>query len=155
MWDSNTPLQLLNSMPKVLEDEHLAKLQKLLEADKDKNQLLSDTILCGSYAPFCDGCNKEIKHPCAVAYVNYLKGKGIDIDIAEDLPQEASLELPEEVVGEEVAATDEGAEVTEEIPEDSVEVSEEPDKKIEHNRLGEKDGKTRIRIAIARKKTIL
>ena len=130
MWDNSTPLELLKSMPKVLEESHLEKLQRLFEADKDKNQLLSDSDLCGSYAPFCDGCNKEIKCPCAVAYVNYLKGLGYDIDIAEVPVKENSDDLPEETAVKEEDGAKEG--------------KAEPEAKSE---------KTKIRIAIARRKT--
>ena len=144
MWDNNTPLQLLKSMPKVLEDEHLEKLQKLLEADKYKLQLLSDSDLCGNYAPFCDDCNKDIKYPCAVAYVHYLKTQGTDIEIAADLPAETSENSPEEVFEE--------APVTEEK---TVEVTEEKEEKAEDDKPEEESGKKRIRIAIARKKGIL
>lgn len=99
MWDNVTPLKLLESMPKVLEDEHLEKLQMLLEADKYKNQLISGNDLCGTYAPFCFECDKGNKFPCAVAYVNFMKSAGMEIEIASDgvtdeyaAQQEASVE---------------------------------------------------------------
>ncbi len=84
MWDNVTPLKLLESMPKVLEDEHLEKLQMLLEADKYKNQLISGNDLCGTYAPFCFECDKGNKFPCAVAYVKFMKSAGMEIEIASD-----------------------------------------------------------------------
>ena len=90
MWDNNTPLQLLNSMPKVLKEEHLEKLQMLLEADKYKNQLVSGYELCGAYAPFCNGCDKGKKFPCATAYVNFMKEGGLDIGIDPAVSGEAA-----------------------------------------------------------------
>ena len=166
MWDNNTPLQLLQTMPKILEEEHLAKLQMLLEADKYKNQLLSGTDLCGTYAPFCEDCNKETKYPCAVAYVNYLKAQGTDIEIATDPAQEEEtvaevaevveeVEEVEEVVAEE-SIEDQTAEITEEIADEQVpETAEESETVVEEVKPEEKPEKTKIRIAIARKKTIL
>lgn len=152
MWDSNTPLQVINSMPKVLEDEHLEKLQKLLEADKYKNQLISGSDVCGTYAPFCEGCDKENKYPCAVAYVNYLKEQGEDIEIAseqvnEEVPEaENSEENVDEQVPESDEATADNVADPEPSPaEESVEVTEDKPAATE---------KTRIRIAIARKKIL-
>lgn len=170
MWDNNTPLQLLQTMPKVLEEEHLKKLQMLLEADKSKNQLLSGTDLCGTYAPFCEDCNKETEYPCAVAYVNYLKAQGTDIEIATDAQEDETVadsveevEAVEEVaenaeeVGEVVSedvVEEQPAENPEETVEEQVpETAEESE--VEETTPEEKPEKTRIRIAIARKKTIL
>ena len=158
MWDNSTPLKLLQTMPKVLEDEHLEKLQMLLEADKYKNQLLSGSELCGTYAPFCDGCNKEVKYPCAVAYVNYLKEQGTDIDIAADSKEAA------ETVAEEITEEQEPA-IAEEKTDDNEPViteenSEEQEPAAVEETVAETEEekpveKTKIRIAIARKKTIL
>ena len=150
MWDNSTPLKLLQTMPKVLEDEHLEKLQMLLEADKYKNQLLSGSELCGTYAPFCDGCNKEFKYPCAVAYVNYLKEQGTDIDIAAD-SEEAAETVAEEITEEktddnEPVITEENSEEQEPAAVEETVAKTEEEKPVE---------KTKIRIAIARKKTIL
>ena len=152
MWDNNTPLQLIKSMPKVLENEHLEKLQKLLEADKLKLQLLGDCELCGNYAPFCDGCNKETKYPCAVSYVNYLKAQGVDISLASDLPDN-STESAEENSVEEVPTTQTEVEDVAADAE-SEEVAEQSEEKAETDKPVQNDGKKRIRIAIARKKTI-
>ena len=132
MWDSNTPLQLLNSMPDVLEKEHLEKLQMLLDADKYKNQLISGVDLCGQYAPFCNECNKDINYPCAVAYVNFMKAQGMDIEISPEV-----LGNPTEIAAEE--DTEEQLPLEEEEIDETEEVKE----------------KTKIRIAIARKKTLL
>ena len=59
MWDSNSPLQLLQAMPKKLTKENLEKLQMVIDADKYKNSLVSGFDLCGMYAPFCRGCKKN------------------------------------------------------------------------------------------------
>lgn len=130
MWDENTPLQLLKTMPKVLEKEHLEKLQLLFEADKYKDQIVSGFDVCGQgkYAPFCSECDKENKYPCAVAYVNFMKAQGTDIEIASEVAESVEEENPVEpqpLTGSEEATTE------------------------------EKPEKTKIRIAIARKKTLL
>lgn len=176
MWDNNTPLQLLQTMPKVLEEEHLKKLQMLLEADKYKNQLLSGADLCGTYAPFCEDCNKETKYPCAVAYVNYLKAQGTDIEIATDSAEESEtatepVQDEETVVDSVEAVAEDDEEVAEVVAEESVEEqpvestgepaeeqtpeTAETEAVLEEGKPEEKPEKTRIRIAIARKKTIL
>ena len=151
MWDSSTPLQLLQSMPKVLENEHLEKLQKLFEADKYKNRIVNgDADLCGQYAPFCNDCDKDSDYPCAVAYVNFMKSQGMDIEIASgDEPTETLVEEPEEVeeITEE-SATEEVEEVAEET------VREEVEEATEETQTNPTPAK-KIRIAIARKKTLL
>ena len=81
MWDSNSPLQLLQSMPRKLTAENLEKLQLVIDADKYKNSLVSGFDLCGMYAPFCRGCRKTSIFPCAIAYVNMLQANGVDIEI--------------------------------------------------------------------------
>ena len=95
MWDSNSPLQLLKTMPSRLGKEELEKLQAVLEADKYKNSLISGFDLCGMYAPFCRGCSKASIYPCAVAYVNMMKESGMDVDVAarpvEEVRQDADV----------------------------------------------------------------
>lgn len=81
MWDSNSPLQLLNTMPKKLSKENLEKLQLVIEADKYKNSLINGFDLCGMYAPFCRDCKKTSIYPCAIAYINMMKAGGADIEI--------------------------------------------------------------------------
>ena len=141
MWDDITPLKLLETMPDNLEDEHLEKLQMLLEADKNKNQIFSGTDLCGTYAPFCEGCNKEDKYPCATAYLNYLKAQS-DSEIPAEIQNEA------EPVQEETA---EQAQAIETVEEESPTVEEAGDV-VEEVKAEEEPQKTKIRIAIARKK---
>ena len=148
MWDKDTPLQLLSTMPKALKEEHLERLQQLLEADKFKNQLLSGADLCGTYAPFCYGCNKETKFPCAVSYINYLKDIGMDYQIAEDAPVEDTESTVEEHSDEQLPEIESAApssEVTEEV-------IEETKAEEEHEKVEEEPKKTKIRIAIARKR---
>ena len=95
MWDSNSPLQLLKTMPSRLGKEEREKLQAVLEADKYKNSLISGFDLCGMYAPFCRGCSKASIYPCAVAYVNMMKESGMDVDVAarpvEEVRQDADV----------------------------------------------------------------
>lgn len=81
MWDSNSPLQLLNTMPRKLSKENLEKLQLVIDADKYKNSLISGFDLCGMYAPFCRDCKKTSIYPCAIAYINMMKAGGADIEI--------------------------------------------------------------------------
>lgn len=81
MWDSNSPLQLLKTMPKKLSKENLEKLQLVIDADKYKNSLISGFDLCGMYAPFCRGCKKTSIFPCAIAYINMIRAEGADIEI--------------------------------------------------------------------------
>ena len=199
MWDKETPLLVLKTMPNVLEEEHLKKLQLLLDTDRYKNQIVSGIDVCGIYAPFCLNCNKEIEFPCAKAYINYLKDQGMYIQIASDsvdedieeitdekieesLPEMPEVEepLPEvenvqereplaESVEEAIPLTDDfdeqasasesieeltKSEVLEEVT-DEVKTEEEMKNSDEdHNKPEEAPKKTRIRIAIARKKTI-
>ena len=146
MWDSNSPLQLLNSMPEKLEEEHLNKLQLLFEADKYKNQLISGVDLCGSYAPFCAGCNKDVKYPCAAAYVNAMKAEGMNIEMVSDADSAAlnsvNLRNDEQVISEENGTGDYGVEINGDNAE------------AENGGVDSDKQKTRIRIAIARKKII-
>lgn len=81
MWDSNTPLQLLKTMPKKLNQDNLAKIQMVIDADKYKNSLVSGFDLCGIYAPFCRGCDKTSIYPCAIAYIRMLQAEGMKIQI--------------------------------------------------------------------------
>lgn len=142
MWDNITPLQLLNTMPKELEKEHLEKLQNLFVADKYKNQIISgEGDLCGQYAPFCTECDKGNEFPCATAYVNFMKAQGIDISIATDSePLDNAADEPDENAEEEIASS------AEEESANDVDGASEQEEKPE---------KTKIRIAIARKKTLL
>lgn len=177
MWDKDTPLQLLSTMPNILENEHLEKLQMLLEADKYKNQLVSGLDLCGTYAPFCGGCNKENKYPCAIAYINYLRAQGMDIQIDAGSTNEQPEISPEaeniseteniSVESESLPEADDTVEVSENSPEDeslpeesenapegSQEAVEEVKPDEEPNNTEEQPKKIKIRIAMARKKTI-
>ncbi|MDE7306358.1 MAG: hypothetical protein K2N33_03115, partial [Clostridia bacterium] len=81
MWDNNTPLQLLKTMPRKLNQDNLAKIQMIIDADKYKNSLVSGFDLCGIYAPFCRGCDKTSIYPCAIAYIRMLQSEGMKIQI--------------------------------------------------------------------------
>ena len=174
MWDKETPLQLLNTMPKVLEEEDLKRLQLLLEADRYKNQIVSGVDLCGIYAPFCYKCKKDNNNSCAVAYINYLNEQGTDIQIATAVPNKAAENITTET--ETTAEDDAGqapeidnaepspspevdneveqAPVIEEI--EAVADETEPEGAVSDEVvLEEEPPKTKIRIAIARKKTLL
>ena len=101
MWDNNTPLQLLKTMPKKLNQDNLAKIQLVIDADKYKNSLVSGFDLCGIYAPFCRGCDKTSIYPCAIAYIRMLQSEGMNIQIdaapmggVEPEPFEAPVNIP-------------------------------------------------------------
>lgn len=81
MWDNGSLLQLIKSMPAKLTREHLEKLQAAINTDKYKNSVLSGFDLCGMYATFCRDCKKTSIYPCAVAYVNFMKASGMDVEI--------------------------------------------------------------------------
>ncbi len=83
MWNENAPLELLKDMPKTLSDENLIALQEVIDKDKYINSCQLGRDLCGSYAPFCENCNKYVKYPCAVAYVKMKIAEGMEIDVVE------------------------------------------------------------------------
>ena len=158
MWDSNSPLKLLNTMPRKLTKENLEKLQLVIDADKYKNSLISGFDLCGMYAPFCRDCKKTSIYPCAIAYINLMKASGMDIEIdAQPVePSEPhSFEVKEPVEEEPEVVEEVSVEAEEEVavsePEEPVEV-EEPVVAPKEEVVQEKPVKRRIRIAIARRK---
>ena len=140
MWDSNSLLQLLKSMPNQLSKENLEKIQMLIDADKYKCSLLSGFNLCdmNMYAPFCKDCTKSSIYPCAVSYINMMKAGGMDVQIGaspvavteqteqvEELYEETAVSaMPEnsEVCAEETAekAVEEESSCDETFEEDSV-----------------------------------
>lgn len=93
MWDSNALSQLLASMPSNLGEEEFKKIQMLIDADKNKNNLLSGFDLCemNMYAPFCKGCTRTSIYPCAISYLNFLQSGGINGE-AEEQPVVAEQE---------------------------------------------------------------
>lgn len=156
MWDSNSPMQLLQSMPKKLTKENLEKLQLVLDADKYKNSLVSGFDLCGMYAPFCRGCQKTSIYPCAIAYVNMMRVNGMDVEIdarpvlAQDniaVEEQQPVAEPEVRVEESVISEPEELPVAEELPEP---VTEAPVCAAEQPVVSTE--KRKIRIAVARKK---
>lgn len=175
MWDSNAPLQLLQSMPKKLTKENLEKLQLVIDADKYKNSLISGFDLCGMYAPFCRGCKKTSIFPCAIAYVNMMRSNGMDVEIDAKpvspaqteivTPQPAVREVHEEPA-EEVSAPVSVQPAEPEPVEQSTEEVHEPildepaEEQIEEElplqpepvAIEENPPKRKIRIAMARKK---
>ena len=135
MWNENAPLELLKDLPAVLNEANLARLQQVIDYDKFINSAECGCDLCGSYAPFCEGCDKCVQYPCAVAYVKMKQAEGMDIKIQSEIeevlseageqPCECCAEQPEE---EDVC----------EQPADETPVEEQP--------------KRYIRIAIARRR---
>lgn len=162
MWDSNSPMQLLKSMPAKLSYENLQKIQLVIDVDKYKNSIVSGFDLCGIYAPFCRGCNKMNIYPCAVAYVKMMQMEGmqVEIDAAPAVKSEPEPVQKEEI--KETAITEEPKiykepekEPVEEVIEESAATEyiepavEEPVKAEEPVK---QENKIRIRIAVAKKK---
>ena len=161
MWDNNSPLQLLNSMPRELTKENLEKLQLIIDADKYKNSLISGFDVCGTYAPFCNNCNKSNVYPCATAYINMMRESGMDVEIGEQpvetIPQTVSepTDTADKAIDEvEYTFNDDSwgaenivSENMEETPAVTEDVTNEESLNIEEEPL-----KRKIRIAIARRK---
>ncbi len=63
MWDETRPMKLIGALRyDSVSMQHIIDTDKYVEAGK----LGCD--LCGSYAPFCELCNKEDATPCVTAY---------------------------------------------------------------------------------------
>ncbi|MGN0814221.1 MAG: hypothetical protein ACI4MH_03215 [Candidatus Coproplasma sp.] len=139
MWNENAPLALLKELPAELNQANLARIQQVIDFDKFINSSECGYDLCGSYAPFCQGCDKGVNYPCAVAYVKMMQAQGMEISIAEE---NSSSEQPEEVAEEQSVETaaEHPEEAVEEQPEEQPPVDAEQPKKL-------------IRIAIARRKS--
>ncbi len=152
MWDSNSPLQLLKTMPSRLGKEELEKLQAVLEADKYKNSLISGFDLCGMYAPFCRGCSKASIYPCAVAYVNMMKESGMDVDVAarpvEEVRQDAdvSQSLQSAVGGVSGAVAEDTSVAAEQTVAEQADAEQSEVEEVTPHIIG------KIRIAVARRK---
>lgn len=112
MWDSNALSQLLASMPSNLSEEEFKKIQMLIDADKNKNNLLSGFDLCemNMYAPFCKGCTKTSIYPCAISYLNFLQSGGMNGE-EEAKPAEAEQETVATETQSEQPAIESGEEV--------------------------------------------
>ena len=82
MWNSEAPLKLLSEMPAQLNIENLRDIQQIIDVDKYQNSKKFGRDLCGEYAPFCEGCVKSVKYPCAVAYVKMKQAEGMEVEIA-------------------------------------------------------------------------
>ena len=114
MWNENSALELLKSMPEKLSQEDLALLQGVLDADKYVISAANGRDMCGEFAPFCKICNKEGSTPCATAYVNMKRGEGLNYKFASECDDETieeengqSLELTDAVASS--AAAEEAA----------------------------------------------
>lgn len=80
MWDSNAPLQLLKGID-YLSQKNLEEIQRTIDVDKFLNSSSRKRDLCGVYAPFYKRCDKEVKYPCAVAYVRMKQSEGLKIQM--------------------------------------------------------------------------
>ncbi len=83
MWNEQAPLELLKNMPKNLNEDNLAQIQEVIDVDKYENSWNLNRDLCGEYAPFCNGCDKWVLHPCARAYVQMMQREGMDVTMNE------------------------------------------------------------------------
>lgn len=92
MWNDNAPLELLKGMPEVINDANLARIQGVIDIDKIVNSTECGYDLCGSYAPFCETCNKEVQYPCAVAYIKMKQAEGMSVKL------ESELEKPKKLI---------------------------------------------------------
>jgi len=81
MWNENAPLELLAAKSKDLTEENLSEIQNIIDWDKYINSSILHMDLCGSYAPFCDGCDKSAKYPCAMSYIKMKQAEGMDITL--------------------------------------------------------------------------
>lgn len=95
MWNENAPLELLKELPAVLNEANLARLQQVIDIDKFINSSECGYDLCGQYAPFCEGCDKTLKYPCAVSYVKMKQAEGMDIKLQSEM-EEVLSETPEQ-----------------------------------------------------------
>lgn len=112
MWNDNAPLELLEEMPNKLSEDNLALIQQVIDRDKYKNSAELGYDLCGSYAPFCVGCDKSVKYPCAVSYVKMKIAEGMEISIIEEPEEEPVAQQPvpvEPVTETEVVAEHHGS----------------------------------------------
>lgn len=141
IWNENAPLELLKSMPSVLNRKNLEEIQKVIDVDKFINSSVLQSDLCGIYAPFCEDCVKTLYCPCAQAYVRMKQKEGMQLEIAasDEATEESAPEVVEEAVEEVVEATEESAPAEEEVA-----PQEEESAPVEEKRY--------IRIAVAHKK---
>lgn len=137
MWNENAPLELLAVKSKDLTEENLSEIQGIIDWDKYINSSIMHMDLCGSYAPFCDGCDKSQKYPCALAYINMKKAEGMDITLQSETAREEEVSVGEQVAEQPIEAENlEAEKVVEDVPVYNV----------QPKRIG------KIRIAIARRK---
>jgi hypothetical protein len=136
MWNENAPLELLKELPDVLNEANLARIQSVIDYDKFINSNECGYDLCGSYAPFCNGCDKAGSTPCAVAYIKMKQAQGYKVRIANQ-------PAPEQIVEEIPTMT------TEEKHEVVQEAKEKKEEKVETAPTKKKA----IRIAVARKRS--
>ncbi len=103
MWNEKASLELLKNMPDDLTEEHLVRLQKLLDANKYVSSIENGRDMCGEFAPFCKNCIRGGLTPCAIAYINMKNREGAsyrvvdkanaEVPIADNAPeQEEALE---------------------------------------------------------------
>ncbi|MCD8201377.1 MAG: hypothetical protein LUD47_04865 [Clostridia bacterium] len=81
MWNESIVLNLLNDLPKVINEANMERIQGLIDYDKFITCYDLGHDLCGKYAPFCEGCDKNHIYPCAYAYLKMIQKEGSDIRI--------------------------------------------------------------------------
>lgn len=85
MWNENAPLELLKGMPEVINDANLARIQDVIDIDKFVNSSECGYDLCGTYAPFCNGCDKSVQYPCAVSYIKMKQTEGMGVKLESEV----------------------------------------------------------------------
>ena len=136
-WNEQAPLELLKTMPSKLDKKNIEELQRIIDVDKFVYSNVLHGDLCGIYAPFCDGCDKDLYCPCAQSYVKMMQSQGMDVEVAitEDEPEAPEVVEPVVVTEPETVVVIEPEPVVVEEPEPVV---------VEE--------KNYIRIAVARRK---
>jgi hypothetical protein len=136
MWNENAPLELLKELPAVLNDANLSRVQSVIDYDKFINSSEYGYDLCGTYAPFCAGCEKNGNSPCAVAYVKMKQSQGFNVAIEKQVAEAVTTPV------EQVEAAPVEVEVA--VKDPVAPVEEAPVKA---------PAKRRVRVAVAKRKT--
>ncbi|MCD8205416.1 MAG: hypothetical protein LUD29_02225 [Clostridia bacterium] len=79
MWSEGNLKGLMSQLPKVINDANLSRIQECIDYDKFISSYDLGEDLCGTYAPFCEGCDKTREFPCAYAYLKMIQKEGSDI----------------------------------------------------------------------------
>lgn len=134
-------LDKLNDLSAKLTRNGLEKLQAEIDTDKFEQSLKQNRDLCGEYAEFCRFCDKNLKNPCASAYLKMISESRKNSEIAvTDVADESDEKNKDNVV---ITASEINIDESDENDGEEQEVIEQiaPAKK-------------KIRIAVARRKNM-